>query len=258
MPRIMPIALILGLAAGLLVGGFHFFFTVPVIEQAIALEEEHAAAEAKAQGMAMEEEPPLVSLGAQSIGLVVGATLLGLVVGLVYTGGFHLLRRAFPAWKPLAVGLGTGLLGFWAFSLFPFFKYPLNPPGVGDPGTLVFRQSFQTALFLLSAAGVAGLLFGWEQVNRRVLEPRRNQFYLLLVAGYAVLLAVLYVALPNNPDPVNTSPELLQKFRTLSVVGHFLLWLLLGLGVGLVVRWYMRTPAPTAASPGGQGVQPAR
>ena len=44
MPRILSIAVLAGLVAGVLVGGFHNLFTVPVIEQAIALEEAAAVA----------------------------------------------------------------------------------------------------------------------------------------------------------------------------------------------------------------------
>ena len=42
MSRLLAISLIFGLIAGILVGGFHNLFTVPVMERAIALEEARA------------------------------------------------------------------------------------------------------------------------------------------------------------------------------------------------------------------------
>jgi predicted cobalt transporter CbtA len=56
-------AVVVGLIAGLLVGGLHNIVTVPVIEEAIALEEAVALAAGEADGA-----EPVVSLGAQRVG----------------------------------------------------------------------------------------------------------------------------------------------------------------------------------------------
>ena len=45
MPRILIVGVVAGLFAGLLVGGFHNLFTVPVIERAIEVEEARSAVE---------------------------------------------------------------------------------------------------------------------------------------------------------------------------------------------------------------------
>ena len=160
MPRILAIAVVVGVISGLLVGGFHNIFTVPVIERSIALEEERAAAKARDQGMALEEEKPLVSLGAQRVGMAIGIPILGGILGLAFAGGYTLMRRVAPGWQPLALALTVGALGFWAISLFPFIKYPLNPPGVGDPETLTSRQGYQFLFIFLSTLGVVGVLSG--------------------------------------------------------------------------------------------------
>ena len=127
MSRLLAISLIFGLIAGLLVGGFHNLFTVPVMERAIALEEARAVTDPPAAAGA--EETP-VSPGGQRIGMVVGTGIYGLILGLVFAGGYTLLRRAQPNWQPLALAATVGILGFWALSLFPFIKFPVNPPGV--------------------------------------------------------------------------------------------------------------------------------
>lgn len=51
-------------------------------------------------------------------------------------------------------------------SLFPFIKYPLNPPGVGDETTLVARQLGQTLFMLTSAAAVGGVLDTIHRINQ--------------------------------------------------------------------------------------------
>jgi hypothetical protein len=256
MPRVLPITLIVGLIAGLLVGGFHVLFTAPVMARAIGLEE-RAATEAAARGEVLADEEPLVPLWVQErIGLPLGNGVIGLVVGLVFAGGFALVRRIVPDWHPLAIALIVGAVGFWALSLFPFIKFPLNPPGVGESASLTFRQGFQTLFILLSAAGAVGALFGVKLINRSTsVATQRAQRYALLALAYAAFALIIAFVIPGNPDPTPVPVDLLALFRTLTVIGQFLLWLLLALGVGLTIMWYRRS-AQTAGSPEARNVTP--
>ena len=251
MPKVLTIAVVAGLVTGLLVGGFGNLFTVPVIERAIVWEEQRAAAEAKAAGVVLAEENPLVSLGAQRVGMAVGTAVIGIVVGLVFSGGYALLRRLAPQWPPLVLALSTAALGFWSLSLFPFIKWPLNPPGVGDPNTLLFRQGFQGLFFLLSALGVVAFLLGLRRINAAVSSvSQRGRLYGLAALVYGVFAAIIFFALPGNPDPVEVPLDLLELFRTLTMVGQFLLWTLLASGVVLVMVWYEGRPK-NAVTPAG-------
>ena len=250
MPRVLPIALIVGLMAGLLVGGFHVLFTAPVMARAIDLEEERAAAEAAARGEVLEDEEPLVPLWLQErAGLPLGNGAIGLVLGLVFAGGFALVRRIAPNWHPLAIALIVGAVGFWALSLFPFIKYPLNPPGVGEPASLTFRQGFQTLFILLSAAGAVGALYGVKLINRSTsVVAQQARGYALLALAYAAFALIIAFAVPGNPDPTPVPIDLLALFRTLTMIGQFLLWLLLALGVGLTIMWHQRSARPAGSS----------
>ena len=235
MSRLLTISLIFGLIAGLLVGGFHNLFTVPVMERAIALEEARAVSESPSAAGA--EETP-VSPGVQRIGMVVGTGIYGLILGLVFAGGYSLLRRVHPNWKPVALAATVGILGFWALSLFPFIKFPVNPPGVGDAETLVLRQLSQTVFLVLSAAGIVALLVGLAKINSlNVAGQFRMQLRAALALGYGVFAAVIVFAIPGNPDPVPVPVDLLELFRTLTMAGQFLLWALLAAGVTLTLTW---------------------
>ena len=241
MPRVLTIAIVAGLIAGLLVGGFHNLFTVPVENRAIDLEEERAAVEATA-ARGEEDDGPTVPEWVQGrIGLPIGLALLGAIFGLLFAGGFHLLRRVVPEWKPLAIAVAVGALGFWTFALFPFVKYPVNPPGVGDPDTLLARQLYQTLFFLLSGLSMVFLLIAFQRI-RSVASSATQQMklYAAALAGYAVFALIIVFAIPGNPDPVPVPIDLLELFRALSMVGHFLHWALLALGVGLAIMWYER------------------
>ena len=249
MPRILKIAVISGLVAGLLVGGFHNLFTVPVMERAILLEEERSAAAAPI-GAAPEEGGTPVSLGVQRIGMAAGTTIYGLILGLVFAGGFTLLRRIVPSWQPLALAAVVGALGFWALSMFPFIKFPLNPPGVGDPETLLSRQLFQTLFMVLSAVGILGVLWGFHRVNHIGSGSLSNsQLRVLIVLAYGVFAAVIFFVIPGNPDPVPVPIDLLELFRTLTMTGQFLQWALLAAGVTLILGWYEKKDRAASGNP---------
>ena len=225
MQRTIVSAVLIGLAAGLLVGVYHNIFTVPVIERAIMLEEQRAAAALPPGAPPPDAEPPLVSLGLQRVGMAIGTGIYGAVLGLIFAGAYGLLRRTLPNASPVLLAIAAGLLGFWAISFVPFIKYPFVPPGVGEGSTLIFRQGFQTLLFILSALGVVGLLLGLNEIRNSIRsETRRQLFYALVAVAYGAFLLLVFALLPGNPDPVNVPADLLLRFNALSIIGHLLMW----------------------------------
>ena len=236
MQRTILRAVLVGLATGLIVGVFHNIFTVPVIERAIALEEERAAAALPA-GVQQEEEPPLVSLGAQRVGMALGMGILGAVFGLVFAGAYGLLRLALPESAPIGLAIVAGLLGFWALSFLVALKFPFVPPGVGSEDTLIFRQGFHLLFYVLSALGIAGVILAVNEINGSVKsESTRLRLYALTAFVYGTFLLVIFWIIPGNPDPVETPAELLLEFNHVSLVGHLLTWGLMAAGFAYLLR----------------------
>jgi chromate transport protein ChrA len=237
MPRILIIGLVAGLFAGLLVGGFHNLFTVPVIERAIDFEEARSAA----LNPNAPDEDPLISLGAQRWGMALGTAIYGAILGVVFAAGVTVLRKVVPDWKPLAIAVTAAALGFWALSLFPFIRYPLNPPGVGESDSLTYRQGLQTMFMVLSVLGVGALLFALREINHRFRDSAgRLKMYGVAAAAYVVFALVMFFAHPANPDPVPVPIDLLELFRTLTMVGQFLTWALMAAGATAGMYWYKR------------------
>jgi len=254
MYRILRIAVVVGVVSGLLVGGFHNLLTVPVMERAIGLEEARAAVEAP-QGESNGGGGAAVSLGMQRVGLVVGLVIITAIYGLLFTGVYWLIRRVVPNGHPVAIALVAGAIGFWTFSLFPFFKYPVNPPGIGEESTLLYRQYYQLVTIFLSAAATVGVLLAMKVINAGAVEfSERMPKYLGLGVAYLVLIAAVLLVVPGNPDPVPVPIDLLELFRTLTVIGHFLQWMLLGLGVGLVIVWRQRSGQSASGPVGARSV----
>ena len=236
MQKMIIRAVLVGMVAGLIVGLYHNVFTVPIIERAIVLEEERAAAALPADAEA-EEEPPLVSLGMQRIGMAIGMGILGAVFGLVFAGAYGLLRWALPDVRPVALALVAGLLGFWALSFLVSVKFPFVPPGVGSDDTLIFRQGFQLLFYIMSALGVAGVVLALNEINNSVeSETARHSLYGLAALVYAGFLLLIFWLVPGNPDPVPVPADLFLQFNNVSLIGHLLTWGLMAMGFAYLLK----------------------
>jgi predicted cobalt transporter CbtA len=240
MRNVLPVALIMGVIAGLVVAGYFNVFNVPVMEWAISLEEAAAEAEAAATGDATEDEGGIaVSLGMQRIGMSAGLVVVGVLFGAIFTGLYHLVRRAAPGWNMWAWASIAGLLGFWAVSLFSQIRYPLNPPGIGDEGSLLARQGFQFLFILISLAAAVGLCLAAKVINESGTSGvQRFIRYAGVAVVYAVVALIISYAIPGNPDsiPEWVPDALIIMFRSFTIIGHFLLWM----GISLGVVGYMR------------------
>ncbi len=206
-----------GLLAGAVLALFHTVLTEPVIDQAIALEE---ASETHG------EAAPVVTRPMQKAGLVVGSLLYGLFVGVIFGGVFYLIQTALPPRRVFHKAVVLAVVAYWLIGLFPFLKYPANPPGVGQPETIEYRQALFLGFLLLSMVG------GLVAANAaRYIEQRW-----LIAAGYAAFAVGLYLAMPPNPDPIEMPISLVATFRAFSAAGLTLFWLVLGLSFGLLVE----------------------
>ncbi|MFL5807024.1 MAG: CbtA family protein [Roseiflexaceae bacterium] len=237
--RVLLYAIIAGLAAGLLVTVFHAIVTEPVIDQAIALEEQAAAD--NPMPAANQHEEPIVSRAFQkSAGLLLGYALYGLTWALFYTLLFFPLQGWLARFGPWRGALLLAALAWWAIVLVPFIRYPANPPAVGDPATIGYRQNLYLTLLLLSAAGTA--LAVW--LGGRLARQLRQPVWLITCAGLLVVGAALVVLMPPNPDPITAPADLISAFRIRSWLGLTLFWTTFGALFG----WLARRSARRAVS----------
>jgi predicted cobalt transporter CbtA len=142
-----PLAVIIGAVIAGILAGFAASVLLtctaePLIDQAIALEEAHHAAEAHEPGA--PTEPELVSRAQQKgIGRFAAYGLGGGAYGVLFGITFLALRRRDRTTTPADAFRRSLLAGAFlagAFTVVPFLKYPPNPPAVGDPSTNSERQ----------------------------------------------------------------------------------------------------------------------
>jgi uncharacterized membrane protein YhaH (DUF805 family) len=229
-------ALLSAVAAGLIAGAaaavFHQVLTEPVIDRAIAAEE---ARDASQPGHSHEE--PVVSRRGQKIGLVVGLLLYGAIWGGLVGLGVYMTRGwAPPGWSLGRRGLVVAVLAGWSVALFPFLKYPANPPGVGEPETIGYRQTLYLGFIVLAVLGL------WLAVGLRRLRAASQGpgAWIAPVLFYAAWALGIYFLMPPNPDPVEMSETILRPFRALSLAGLVVFWV----GMGIAFAWLARDRAP--------------
>ncbi|NEW53112.1 CbtA family protein [Nocardia cyriacigeorgica] len=246
--------LLAGLIAGLLAGTVGYFVGEPKVEAAIAIEEANAAAEsAHADGDAAadggghshgDEEEPLVSRSGQKAGQFLALGLAGMAFGAIFAAVAHVARRYTALSGPkLALGLGIG--GWAAIIAVPFFKYPANPPAVGDPETINDRTLLWVAAVLLGLVAVSAGVYVWK-----LLAGRLDTLRLTAGVGTFVLLtAIGYIVLPGvNEVSADFPASLLWEFRVSSLAVSTTLWACLGLGYALLTEFANRTDTPVPAA----------
>ena len=214
-----------GGAAGVVGGGFSWLLAEPVLDRAVRLE---AAREEAGGGPAAAE---VFSHSTQHAGLLVAAVLTGAALGVLFAVVYAILHRRDPdaaPWRRSLTLAGAGFTGLW---LLPFLRYPANPPGVGDPGTLDTRTNAWLAAIAIGmiAVALAWRVHGWLAEQGRSAPLRQLAVAAIMLAALASLFA-----LPDNPDAVTAPATLVWDFRVLSAASMGLLWAGLAVGFGLL------------------------
>ncbi|WP_306363828.1 CbtA family protein [Nocardia sp. CC227C] len=237
--------LLAGLIAGLLAGTVGFLIGEPKVEAAIAIEEAQAAqshdGEAAGGHSHGDEEEALVSRTGQKFGQFLALGLAGMALGAIYATVANVARRHTDLTGPrLALSLAVG--GWLAIVAVPFFKYPANPPAVGDPETIDDRTWLWVAVVLLGFAAVGIAVYVYKLL-RGQLETVR---LIGSVAAFVAIVGIGYIALPGVNEVADDFPaSLLWEFRVASLAVTTTLWVALGLAFAALTEYAGRgAPQP--------------
>ncbi len=122
--------------------------------------------------------------------------------------------------------------------LMPALKYPANPPAVGDPETIYYRQSLYVAFLVISGFSALGLAFLYRKMGALNIKKA------IIPVAYAAIISGAYLAMPANPDPINATMDLVMGFRITSAITIGMFWGLLGVIFGTF--WDKLNPSETA------------
>jgi peptidoglycan/LPS O-acetylase OafA/YrhL len=236
MSRLLGRGLLAGLAGGLIAFAFAHTFGETSINQAIAFEDGHS----------VMPDPVLVSRGVQSTaGLLTATCVFGLALGGLFALVFAAVQGRISRLRPSATAGLLALAGFVIVFAVPFLKYPANPPGIGDPGTIGRRTTLYLAMIAVSVLAAV--------VAYRARRP------VAAVTTYLVLVTAAAAILPGVHEvPKGFPADTLWHFRLASLGTQACIWATLGLGFGaladrLLVSASRSTPTaagtPTTSDP---------
>jgi len=219
--NLLAVTIFSGAIAGTILAIINLGLVEPYIDSAIALETQRKISSGENVDMAELVHYRIWQKGgAIAAGAVYGISS-GALFGIVFAYG----RKALPgdSNKQKALFL-AGILWFVLY-LMVAIKYPANPPAVGDPETIYYRQSLYVGYLAISGFTALGLALAWKRVQ---LGSKKILFPLI----YAAIMIVAYVALPPNPDKIGISMDLIHTFRVVTALTIGLFWGILGIVFG--------------------------
>ncbi|MFQ5440805.1 MAG: CbtA family protein [Nitrosopumilaceae archaeon] len=218
--------LISGAFAGLVWGSSNLVLVEPYLDEAIGIENQNLFASG-------EEEDTLefwIEYEGyrtwQKGGQMLAGVILGTSIGALYGIVFAFSRNSLPGNENVKKGLILAGIMWVTIYLIPFLKYPANPPTVGEGDTVVLR-----GILYLSFIAISGLsAFGFYKFSKLFNGKKK----LLALAGYAVFISIIFVALPENPDEISAPMDLVSGFRIMSVLAVSTYWIALGVILGVL------------------------
>jgi predicted cobalt transporter CbtA len=234
-----------GLLAGLLAGGAAALVSLLLVETPIRAALRIEQARTHAAGEHSHEE--MFSRSTQVVGGMVAVLIVGLAIGTIFAVVFARTQHRLPARTSFGRSLQLAAGGFFAVSLLPALKYPANPPGVGEPGTVGDRT---LAYVFFIAAGIVILCAAYYLRKYLISRGRPPAHTATATAGAVVLLVVVALwAWPANPDPIpsDVPAGLLWQFRLYSLAELATLWTVLGFTFGLLSQSRTATASVTTA-----------
>lgn len=241
MMQLLLRGMLVGLVAGILGFSFAKVYGEPQVDRAIQIE----SAIDKAKGE--PEDPEVWSRQVQaSIGLFTAVVTVGVALGGIFSLVFALCYGRFSTLSPRAYSALLALMCIVAVYIIPDFKYPANPPSIGQPATIGLRTGLYFSMITISIIAMVAAFS-----LRRVLMPRFGAWdaTLIGVAVYIVLIAISYYALPViNEVPEVFPAQTLWTFRLDSLGIQAILWGVIGLLFGYLTE---RSIAAESSTSGG-------
>jgi predicted cobalt transporter CbtA len=221
--RIIARGLLAGAIGGVLAFLFARILLEPVIDRAIAYEDEAAHAHG-----AHEHGVELFTRGVQAnIGMGFGVLAFSVAMGALFAVAYCVAHGRVGNISPrlLSVLLAGGM--FLSLYVIPFLKYPASPPALSLDDTI--RQ--RTLLYLLMVVLSAVLLVAAVALGRNLAARYGGWTATLIAAGsYVVAVAVVMLVLPTiGETPGDFPADVLYDFRLYSLGTQLVMWATIGL-----------------------------
>lgn len=223
----IAITLLSGAIAGAILGVVNQGIVEPSISRAIDIENQNAIAAGELFNPNEYDAYRIWQRG----GEIAAGTVLGLSIGALFGIIFAYSRESLPGSSNKKKALMLAGVMWLVLFMIPALKYPANPPAVGDPETIRYRQVIYLEFLAISGLSALGLAF----VYRKLGTVRAKR--VIILAVYAAIMAVAFVAMPPNPDEIAAPMDLVVSFRIATAFTMSMFWGLLGIILGAFWDW---------------------
>jgi predicted cobalt transporter CbtA len=222
------ITLISGAIAGTILGLINQVIVEPYIDKAVNIEVQNSI---KEEGEAIDPNELVKYRIWQKGGEIVAGTILGISIAALFGIVFAYSRSSLPGSNNKKKALVLAGMMWFVLFLVPALKYPANPPAVGDPETIYYRQSLYVVLLIISGFSALVLAFLYtKKIGDKSLSLSKRIAIPLI---YAAIIIGTFLILPPNPDKITTVPmDLVFGFRIASGFAISVFWGLLALIFG--------------------------
>jgi predicted cobalt transporter CbtA len=222
------ITLLSGAIAGTTLGAINQVLVEPYIDRAISIETQNVIKEGQVVDSVELQNYRLWQKG----GEIAAGTILGMSLGALYGIVFVYSRSLLLPHSNSNIRKALILAGIMWFVLFlvPALKYPANPPAVGDPETIYYRESLFIGILAISGFSALGLALIYRKLGS-VASINKNRIIVIPLIYSAIIVGAFFI-FPPNPDEITVPMELVQGFRIASAFTMSIFWGLLGLILG--------------------------
>ena len=224
----VAITLSSGVIAGIILAFLNLGIVEPYIDKAIGLEIAKQVSSGKKVNMSeMIDYRYWQKGGAFAGGAIYGAGLASLF-GVV----FVFSRNKLPGKNNKQKALFLAAVMWFVLYFMVAIKYPANPPAVGDPATIYYREVLYVGYIMISGFAALGLAVSW---NRIPISSKK----IIIPLIYAAIMVTAYIVMPPNPDKIEISMNLIQTFRIFSAITIGIFWAVLGIVFGSLWDKYL-------------------
>jgi predicted cobalt transporter CbtA len=220
----ITITLLSGAISGALHGLINQGMVEPFIDKAIGIETQKQVNAGKIIDFAQQSQYRIY----QKEGEIVAATVLGISLASLFGVVFAYSRSSLAGSNNKKKALILAGLMFFVLFLVPALKYPANPPAVGNPATIYYRESLFIGFIAVSGFSTLGLALLYRKLGKN--QSKRKSGIPLII--YAAIMISAYLVFPPNPDRITIPMDLIMSFRIASVFTTSIFWGLLGIIFG--------------------------
>jgi len=224
------IVLVSGFVAGTIHGAVNLAIVEPYLDEAIGIENQNLFTSGEA-----EDTPQFwVEYNSyrdwQKSGQLLAGGILGMSIGALFGIVFAYSRNSLPKGHTVKKTFVLAAIMWFTIFLIPFLKYPANPPTVGDADTVVLRQTLYLLFIAISGFSAVGFFVLYKK-----LQNKKKGFAFI---GYAVFITAVFFIMPPSPDEVTAPMDLVNGFRTMSIIAVSTFWVAEAIILGALWQKY--------------------